>query len=416
MKWNYALLFAASASLALGQPVYPSQSMARPKLANGASVYYQGWKEVGGYQKSAPDAPHDIDVSGNAVVRRLIKEDGSVWFGYQVHFDKVGDATFRVSFSPIPGVPFFEQAPEARDIHDGERVMMNVLEEPSTGRKAFDTFQVCLPGTVGTYLPLPYESGVPGIIPAGTALRLTHPRLSRGMVLARESGISMDTHVSMNVPNLGRFTFSSSPGAGYKLEALAEGNRLRFNGGADEYRIEADTPFVDQAGAWLLWVRFDPSAGAVSSAVTPKAVTASQDGPAPLEITATPTTALNNPSIPALSLQIKNVSTKNILAYSYHIQFTDSATGIGMGRGGSSTTLINTNTDQANPMLPGAITRQPRPEVPPRNPTGIVPGYSISVDLVIFDDGSTWGPGTAPLSARLLQNVQLWLANHKPQE
>jgi hypothetical protein len=343
-----------------------------------------------------------------------MKEDGSVWFGYQVNFDKTGDATFRISFSPIAGVPFFEQAPEPREIHDGERVMTNVLEEPKTGRKAFDTFQVCLPGTRGAFLPLPYESGVPGIIPAGTALRLINPRLSRGIVLARENGISMDTHVSMNVPNLGRFAFSSSPGLGYKLEALAEGNTLRFVGGADEYRIEADAPFTDLAGAWLIWVRFEPRAGAVTSAVTPKAMP--QDGPAPIEITGTQTIAPTNgapdgPSGPALALQVKNVSTKSILAYSIQILFTNPETGKVGSKRGSSTTFIDPS-GQSHPMLPGAIENWPKPAPFPRIAAGIAMQYTSSVDLVIFDDGTTWGPGTAVGSQQMLQNVQLWLANH----
>jgi hypothetical protein len=92
------------------------------------------------------------------------------------------------------------------------------------------------------------------------------------------------------------------------------------------------------------------------------------------------------------------------------------ATGKGLGRGGGSTTMINTNTDRADPMLPGAVMPGPKASVPSRNPDGIVPAASFSVDLVIFDDGTTWGPGTAPGSQKMLENVQLWLTNHKPQE
>jgi hypothetical protein len=90
-------------------------------------------------------------------------------------------------------------------------------------------------------------------------------------------------------------------------------------------------------------------------------------------------------------LQIKNVSTKNILAYSYDVQFTDPATAKGLGRGGGATIMINTNTDRANPMLPGAAMPSPKASVPSRNPDGIVPAASFSVDLVIFDDDTTWG-------------------------
>jgi hypothetical protein len=119
---------------------------------------------------------------------------------------------------------------------------------------------------------------------------------------------------------------------------------------------------------------------------------------------------------PALSLQVKNVSTKNILAYSVQTLFTNPETGRGMGRHGSNTTLINTNTDKADPLLPGAMKTWAKPIEFPRNAAGGTPQYSFSVDLVVFDDGSTWGPGTAQGSQRMLQNVQLWLANHKNQE
>jgi hypothetical protein len=399
---------------ASGQPVFRSQSVSKPKLANGASVYYQWWQELDADYRPPQNAPQDIDVSGNAVVRRWLRNDGSIWFGYQVHFDKAGDAAFKVSFTPITGVPFFEQAPEPREIRDGERVMMNVLEEPKTGRKAFDVFQVCLPGTPGAFLPLPYENGVPAIIPVGTELRLSHARFRLGnrMEQARDNGISMDSHVSMNVPNFGRFSFSSSPGPGYKLEALAEGNNLRFIGGSEEHAIEADTQIVDQAGAWLLWVRFDPSPSTVSSAVKPKVIATSEDGPAPLEITATPTTARNNSSIPALSLQVKNVSTKNILAYEILTLFTNPETGRGIAQNGMGSTFISTITDKAEPMLPGAIKIMPMPVNFPQNARGVKPQYSLTVDLVVFDDGSTWGRAAKRASQDMFQSVQLWLANH----
>jgi len=114
----------------------------------------------------------------------------------------------------------------------------------------FDTFQVCLRGTKATALPLP-ETGVPGIIPAGATVRLSRPRLHpmMGVELARDGQISTGPRVSMSAPTIGRFTFSSEPGPGYRLEALAEETTLHFLANNENYSITTDAPIMDQPGS-----------------------------------------------------------------------------------------------------------------------------------------------------------------------
>jgi hypothetical protein len=385
MKWIFALISASAMA----------QSFAEFELENGVHVELQmNERRLDG---------RDLDNSGpeNTIRRTMHNADGSAWFGYQMQVDRAGDAKFRVSFASVPGVPFFKKAPEPREIQDGDRVMMDVLVQPSTGKKVFDIFQVCLDKKTCHALPLS-GSSIPDVIAAGTPLRLSHPRVgNRGLELARDHAISMDTHVAMDVPHVGRFLFSSNAAPGYRLEAVAENDKLEFIADGRDYTISTDAPVVDQPGSWLVWVRCEPQGGAAST------VAVSQDGPAPLAVM-TQLAETDSPE-PTVYITVQNVSTKNIVAYVLQRLATNPETGKRMGSLAQTAML----TGASGPLLPGqSQTRPPRPLNFVRLTDKATPHYSIVVDLVVFEDGSAWGPMKSNQAQQFLDNVRVWLANH----
>lgn len=241
-----------------------SQSMVNYifNLESGATILYQVYSEV-------PIADGDKTVSkaehtGNRIRRILMNGDGIPWLGFDVHVRQLpGEARFTLSVEPIAGVPFFAEKPVSRTLENAGRVLLDVLEQPSTGKRVFDTFQV---GTKGTPMQImPLSRSVPQPAPAGTAIRLENPRLIEGAETlatgrSAESGIRVGIHAS----KAGQFLFSSEPAPGYRMEGIAESNSLRFVVGNNRYDIVCTAPIVNRPGAWYLWVKAVhgiPSAG-----------------------------------------------------------------------------------------------------------------------------------------------------------
>jgi hypothetical protein len=225
-------------------------------LESGATVLYQIYSEV-------PTADGDKTVSkaehtGNRIRRVLLQGDGLPWLGFDVYIRQLpSEARFALSVEPIPGVPFFAQRPASRTLDNADRVFFDVLEQPSTGKRIFDTFQV---GTKGTPMQImPLSRSVPQPAPAGTVIRLENPRLSQGADMLG-TGRSAETGIRVGIQAVktGQFLFSSEPAPGYRMEGIAEGNSLRFVVGNKQYDIACSGPILNRPGAWYLWVKAVP--------------------------------------------------------------------------------------------------------------------------------------------------------------
>jgi hypothetical protein len=229
-------------------------------LENGALVLYQTYSEI-----ALPDherAFGTASASGNVVRRTMLDEKRQAWLAFELHIERKpgpGPIRFLLSMEPLGGSAFFGQKAAPREIENGDRILMDVLEEPGTGRKIFDTFQVGM-GVPMQIMPLPRS--VPQIPGAGTAIHIQDPRFMNGLdVFAQTKGSATGPEVAISVPNRGRFIFSSQSEPGFRMEAIVDGARLLFVVGGNMYDVPCSAPVVEPAGSWYLWVRREPLEG-----------------------------------------------------------------------------------------------------------------------------------------------------------
>jgi hypothetical protein len=229
-------------------------------LANGALVLYQTYSEI-----TMPDQERAFgtaSASGNVIRRTMLDEKRQPWLAFELHIDRKpgpGPIRFLLSMEPLGGAAFFGQKPVPREIENGDRILMDVLEEPGTWRKIFDTFQV------GIAIPMqimPLSRSVPQIPAAGAAIHLQDPQFMKGLdVFAQTRGSATGTEVAISVPDRGRLIFSSQPKPGFRMEAIVDGARLLFVVGSDFYDVHCSAPLMEPAGSWYLWVRREPLQG-----------------------------------------------------------------------------------------------------------------------------------------------------------
>ena len=222
-------------------------------LDNGARVLYQVQAEMSSFDSN-------LNLSYRNTIERTLRDSGRAWLGFEIHIERTGRKDlFRVSMEPISGWPFFAAPPVPREIHSGDRVMLDVMEQPSTGLKIFDTFQV---GEANTpLLPMPEASHAIAQIPKESMnIRLDLPilRSDKEHPLFAENSASGKV-VAMTLSGVGRFIFTSQPTPGFRMEAVAERRELKFLGGSESYQIESHEPILDRQGAWYLWVKFEPA-------------------------------------------------------------------------------------------------------------------------------------------------------------
>jgi hypothetical protein len=227
-------------------------------LDDGTRVLYQVQTEVNLIDSG-------LNRSYQNTIERTLRDQGKAWLGFNIHINRTGKDTFQISMEPISGWPFFAEPPAPREIHSGDRVLLDVMEQPSTGRKIFDAFQV---GSSGTAMqPMPSGGHTIAQIPQRELTiqlsRATFGVKGKGVTSFSQSTI-VATRVGVTVPGLGRFIFTSRPESGSHMEAVAEGTVLDFIAGANRYRIECSAPIVEPPGAWYLWVKFEPSGSQTS--------------------------------------------------------------------------------------------------------------------------------------------------------
>jgi hypothetical protein len=91
------------------------------------------------------------------------------------------------------------------------------------------------------------------------------------------------------------------------------------------------------------------------------------------------------------ALDVKNVSARDIRSYTIRVAFTDPTSGKGAG---NHVRIVGKAEVDKTVLAAGGLDPSDRPITLPHLPSGVQPTYALSVDYVIFSDGSTWGPGT----------------------
>jgi hypothetical protein len=251
MRWSAALLLCAG-GLLHAQAVKNYEF----HLDNGASVLYQTWSQVDLTDQARMFGTAQAD--GNTIRRTMTDGTNRTWLGFGLRIDREpGDPIrFRISMVPLDTWGFFSQTAPPREIRNGDRVLLDVLAEPGTGRKIYDTFQV---GIGVDMQNMPTARTIPQVPGVGAAIRFQSPNLLAGAVsLGKNGSTASGNPIGLRVPGKGRFSFSSRPEPGFRMEAVAEGNRLMFVAGNASWSVECSGPILDGPGAWYLWVRYEP--------------------------------------------------------------------------------------------------------------------------------------------------------------
>jgi hypothetical protein len=233
-------------------------------LDNGAVVLYQTYSQVELSDRVRMFGT--ASASGNTIQRTMTDGTHRTWLGFGLRIERLpGDPIrFRISMNPLNEWGFFGQRAPSRDLQNGDRVLLDVLEEPGTGRKIYDTFQV----GIGVEMQMmPMAKSIPQVPAAGAAIRLQNPNLlTGGASVGRSNSSVQGSEVSLISPGKVRFRFSSQPQPGYRMEAIAEGNRLMFVAGNAVYTAECSGPIMEGAGAWYVWVHHEPAGDAPAGA------------------------------------------------------------------------------------------------------------------------------------------------------
>lgn len=106
---------------------------------------------------------------------------------------------------------------------------------------------------------------------------------------------------------------------------------------------------------------------------------------------------------PGLFMKVHNTSTKAIQGYVYETFFVDPATGKKVG--GHREHSVYKESSKGAVLTAGESKESAKPYPLPIMSSGSIAQYSFKIDLVIFDDGSRWGPGQLVSSQKLLANL-----------
>jgi len=103
---------------------------------------------------------------------------------------------------------------------------------------------------------------------------------------------------------------------------------------------------------------------------------------------------------PGLFMTVRNISGRNILGFAFETTFTNSETGRAMAGPREHSAFRPASRGISLPS--GGSKPNPKPYQLPVTSLGMPAKYSFTVDLVIFDDGTTWGPAKLEVSEALL--------------
>ena len=107
---------------------------------------------------------------------------------------------------------------------------------------------------------------------------------------------------------------------------------------------------------------------------------------------------------PGLFMTVRNISGRGIRGYAFETIFTDAASGERVGPRMSHSTYKEPQLGVA--LTPGAQQELAKPYSVPITEGGKPTIYSFNIDLVVFEDGSTCGPGKTQAARQLLSRIQ----------
>jgi hypothetical protein len=130
--------------------------------------------------------------------------------------------------------------------------------------------------------------------------------------------------------------------------------------------------------------------------------------PSPIEVTATisridPQVWAGFPEGPGLFMTVKNISKRGIQGYAYQTIFTDPISGKRLEVRGHS---AYKQPSLGVALAADASSPDPKPYKVPITAFGAQTSSSFTVDLVVFDDGTTWGPAQTTVGKQLLERIQ----------
>ncbi len=102
-------------------------------------------------------------------------------------------------------------------------------------------------------------------------------------------------------------------------------------------------------------------------------------------------------------MTVQNVSGRGIQGYAYETTFTDPVSGERVEH------LTHSTYKQPSPgmaLVPGAKQDVVKPYPARIKANGVPANYSFNVDLVVFEDGTTWGPAKTQAAKHLLLRIQ----------
>ena len=147
----------------------------------------------------------------------------------------------------------------------------------------------------------------------------------------------------------------------------------------------------------------------ILAVLVPQALSQSAGGPenSPIEVTALvspidPHDWAGFKAGPGLLMKVRNISGRNILGFAFETTFSNPKTGKAMAAREHGAFRP---ASRGISLPSGGSKPNPKPYQLPLTSSGTPARYSFTVDLVIFDDGTKWGPAKLDVSEALLMRL-----------
>lgn len=253
---------------------------------------YKGFEIHDGYGTFPPGGPHwattnnesggTRQAEGIGVYRYLTFTNG-ITILYEIKARPLPDqeGSFEVTIGPYMPTPkqaaawkidinsvetrFLRKYPAPFVVKENEVIAIDVAENPKTGQK-FVHYYVVSKGRPFLITNLERKAS------QAREFRVEDVHLSvfdydlrrNGSSVYRSLGGCTGRYVSINIPDVGRFTFTLTPPppeAGFQPSALVKDGQLSFKHGEDSYEWLAKADIVPGDGLFNVWMRVDPPRG-----------------------------------------------------------------------------------------------------------------------------------------------------------
>ena len=199
---------------------------------------------------------HGVRVRDNEAIYREFTEKKRVVFAYTIEVRPLPQkGRLQVTIKPTGSeyarmggnaeAATFTTLRELPPMWSGDKVTIDVLENPSTGQKITDTIEV--------FADAPRVDASEGIRFSGTRVVLNGKLITNN----ENGGVSGDGIVMFYIPGRGSYFFSREPVPGYEFAkvGVVVGRRMDFVWNGERYEVHSDT---DISNARELWVLHDP--------------------------------------------------------------------------------------------------------------------------------------------------------------